>query len=215
MITANKSAVNFKKKTVFGTSDRLRIIKRDYRSLDMGKLVICDDDGNQIDLVSSASLDNIITDAPAEEANRHIGTSAEFSMKMSEMDYYKLTWAAWGETIIRDMLMPKGIYHNRKTAETIVLWKDGTKTVVKPMKGTPESDMSSYSAFTAALAKKIYGTNTQVNKVVSMTEEPVTKAEKQHRRKLAEKARHLLNITSNLKEKEDLEHIIDSMGDEG
>ena len=32
---------------------------------------------------------------------------------------------------------------------------------------------SPYSAFTAALAKKIYGNNSQVNKIVSMTEEPM------------------------------------------
>jgi len=28
---------------------------------------------------------------------------------------------------------PEHIFHNRKTAETIVIWKDGSKTIVKPM----------------------------------------------------------------------------------
>lgn len=67
---------------------------------------------------------------------------------------------------------PKGIYHNRNTKETIVLWKDGTKTKVKPMEGQEESP---YFAFTAALAKKIFGSNTQVGKIVDMTCEPEKK----------------------------------------
>lgn len=67
---------------------------------------------------------------------------------------------------------PKAIYHNRNTKETIVLWKDGTKTKVKPMEGQEESP---YFAFTAALAKKIFGSNTQVGKIVDMTCEPEKK----------------------------------------
>lgn len=73
---------------------------------------------------------------------------------------------------VSSILTPKGIYHNRKTNETIVLWKDGTKTTVKPMEGQEESP---YFAFTAALAKKIFGSNTQVCKIVDMTCEPEKK----------------------------------------
>ena len=67
---------------------------------------------------------------------------------------------------------PKAIYHNRNTKETIVLWNDNTKTKVKPMEGQEESP---YFAFTAALAKKIFGSNTQVSKIVDMTCEPEKK----------------------------------------
>ena len=73
---------------------------------------------------------------------------------------------------------PEHIFHNRKTAETIVIWKDGSKTIVKPMDGMPDSEMSHYAAFTAALAKKIFGSNTQVNKIVGMTTEPVKRQKK-------------------------------------
>lgn len=73
---------------------------------------------------------------------------------------------------------PEHIFHNRKTAETIVIWKDGSKTIVKPMDGMPDSEMSHYAAFTAALAKKIFGSNTQVNKIVGMTKEPVKRQKK-------------------------------------
>lgn len=46
---------------------------------------------------------------------------------------------------------------------TIVFWVDGTKTIVRCKAGT-ESNI--YHAFTAALAKKIYGSNSQVNKII-------------------------------------------------
>ena len=47
---------------------------------------------------------------------------------------------------------------------TIVFWDDGTKTVVK--RGEKET-FNKYTAFCAALAKKMYGNNSQVNKIVN------------------------------------------------
>ena len=46
---------------------------------------------------------------------------------------------------------------------TIVFWEDGTKTVVKAMEGTV---FNPYHGFTAALAKRVYGSSTRVNKIV-------------------------------------------------
>ena len=77
--------------------------------------------------------------------------------------------------VVEKEFTPKHIIHNRKTDETIVIWKDGTRTTVKPMMGVPHSP---YSAFTAALAKKVYGSNTKVNKIVEMTNEPVKREKK-------------------------------------
>ena len=51
---------------------------------------------------------------------------------------------------------------------TIVFWKDGTKTVVKCAKG---EKFNEYTAFCAALAKKVYGTNSRVTKIVKSGEE--------------------------------------------
>lgn len=158
----------------------------------MGNLVAYDNDGNQIaftdDFVTITPdlTDNVHTDEPI-KINKSEGIT--LSTKMNTTSFYALQWLI-GKSMIKDILTPKHIFHNRKTAETIVLWKDGTKTVVKPMEGIPDSEMSYYSAFTAALAKKIYGSNTQVNKIVSQTTEPV-------------------------KRKERLNDIIESMGDEG
>lgn len=77
-----------------------------------------------------------------------------------------------------DFFVPKHIIHNRKTGETTVIWKDGERTTVKPMEGMPDSEMSSYSAFTACLAKKIFGSNSRVNRIVEMTNEPVKREKK-------------------------------------
>lgn len=46
---------------------------------------------------------------------------------------------------------------------TVVFWTDGTKTVVKCMEG---QEFSEYYGFLAALAKKVYGTNSAVKRIV-------------------------------------------------
>lgn len=51
---------------------------------------------------------------------------------------------------------------------TIVFWKDGTKTVVKHSDNDP-NDL--YYAFCAALAKKVYGNNSRIKKILSKTED--------------------------------------------
>lgn len=46
---------------------------------------------------------------------------------------------------------------------TIVFWNDGTKTIVKRSYGEPDNE---YAAFTAALAKKIFGSNNAIKKII-------------------------------------------------
>ena len=67
---------------------------------------------------------------------------------------------------------------------TTVIWKDGTKTTVKLIPGAEDSD---YGAFTAALAKKIYGGNGKVMKYAGMVQRVKSKAEKKATRKLKRK----------------------------
>ena len=57
--------------------------------------------------------------------------------------------------------IPKKIIRNKAT--TVVLWKDGTKTLVRCEEGK-EYDV--YEAFTAALAKKIFQNNTKLKKLI-------------------------------------------------
>lgn len=54
----------------------------------------------------------------------------------------------------------KIIYHD---PATIVFWEDGTKTVVKC---SPSETYNKYVGFCACLAKKIYGNNSRVNRIV-------------------------------------------------
>ena len=46
---------------------------------------------------------------------------------------------------------------------TVVFWTDGTKTVVKCPEGTPYDE---YTAFCAALAKKVYGNNSKLQREI-------------------------------------------------
>ena len=68
---------------------------------------------------------------------------------------------------------------------TTVIWKDGTKTIVKLMPGADDSD---YGAFTAALAKKIYGNNSKVMRYAGIVQRVKSKAEKKAERKAKHKA---------------------------
>lgn len=70
-------------------------------------------------------------------------------------------------------LRPRHIYKGGR--KLVVLWRDGTKTVVERAEGEPDS---TYAAFTAALAIKIYGSNSRVRKIVETTEEPQKKKKK-------------------------------------
>lgn len=65
----------------------------------------------------------------------------------------------------RDFYTPKRIIQNG--VATIVFWKDGTKTIVKCADGT---EPDAYNAFTAALAKKIFGSNSAVKNIIKRIE---------------------------------------------
>lgn len=111
--------------------------------------------------------------------------------KPSDEPVVEPTWDDVLDVVLEEInvvMVPKSIIHNRKTGETIVIWRDNKKTVVKPKEGTEESP---YFAFVSALAKKIFGSNSKVNRIVDKTFEPT---------------KH--------KKKKSTEDNIDSMGDE-
>lgn len=77
-------------------------------------------------------------------------------------------WAAQVPEITFKIETPKVkriIYNN---PATIVFWTDGTKTVVKCMKDQPYSE---YYGFLCALGKKIYGSNSALNRLVDSFKE--------------------------------------------
>ena len=69
------------------------------------------------------------------------------------------------KVLVSSIYTPKHIYKGK--GKTVLLWADGTKTIVKRAEGEPDND---YAAFTAALAIKLFGTNSEVNRIVRQTE---------------------------------------------
>lgn len=68
---------------------------------------------------------------------------------------------------LKKVFRPIKIVQSSDGKFTTVYWGDGSKTVVKCEDGTVSDN---YEAFTAALAKKIFGSNSAVKKIVSKTE---------------------------------------------
>ena len=64
-----------------------------------------------------------------------------------------------------------------------VLWEDGTKTIVKRAEDEPASD---YAAFTAALGIKVFGTNSELKRLVATAKEQGRKKNRAERSKDAE-----------------------------
>lgn len=87
---------------------------------------------------------------------------------------------------------------------TIVFWKDDTKTIVRRSDDTAD-DL--YSAFTAALAIKIYGSNSQVKKILRMADiQPISD---RMRKKEAEEYRRMLEARKAREEAERPQKILD------
>lgn len=101
----------------------------------------------------------------------------------------KMKWPAGGYsrlfdndvTFVPTRLVPKvkKIIHSGPC--TIVFWEDNTKTVVRLEEG---KEYDEYAAFTAALAKKCYGSNSQVHKIL----------EKKTKRDLKEKIKNAKTV---------------------
>ena len=56
---------------------------------------------------------------------------------------------------------PKKVYYDNAAGVTVVLWKDGTKTIVKAAK---DDAHDAYLGYCVALAKKIHGTNSALKR---------------------------------------------------
>lgn len=86
---------------------------------------------------------------------------------------------------------------------TIVFWEDGTKTVVKRSPDEPDNE---YNAFLAALGIKIFGSNSQLKKIIK--EQTVVQKPKKHK----EEAKGACPIDKPC-EKSTVEHDLDALND--
>ena len=74
---------------------------------------------------------------------------------------YELTFKYCDNESSYNFFTPKKII--KSADKTIVFWDDGTKTIVRRSEDTPDDV---YSAFTAAVAERIYGSNSQIKKIL-------------------------------------------------
>lgn len=103
---------------------------------------------------------------------------------------------------LNGVFVPKKII--KSGDRTIVFWKDDTKTIVKRSDDTPD-DL--YSAFCAALAIKIYGSNSQVKKILRMAD--VQPMSDRMRKKEAEEYKRQLEACEARKEAERQQKILE------
>lgn len=87
---------------------------------------------------------------------------------------------------------------------TIVFWEDDTKTVVKRSADEPDND---YNAFLAALGIKIFGSNSQLKKIIK--EQTVVQKPKKHK----EEAKDACPIDKPC-EKSTVEHDLDALNEQ-
>ncbi len=96
---------------------------------------------------------------------------------------------------------------------TVVYWCDGTKTVVRRGEGEPDSK---YTAFTAAVAKKLFGSTSAVKKVIDEYDTEKIKErreaerlEERRKQDLAAKRNHEKRIRKLAKQIRDLKEATD------
>lgn len=91
---------------------------------------------------------------------------------------------------------PKHIYYYDNNYTT-VLWNDGTKTTVKL---SDDDIYDEYSAFCAALAKRIYGSNSRIKKIIQAQGRfPLSKEEKKTRKKERKERAEMKSASTALK----------------
>lgn len=109
----------------------------------------------------------------------------EIAVAMEELDYDYLD-SCNPLVIIKGRLLSADLIEKEKSESAkyiptrilqsgdrvIVFWGDGSKTIVKCSTETPNNI---YSAFTAALAIKVYGNNSRVNRIIDRKHEAVQK----------------------------------------
>lgn len=82
------------------------------------------------------------------------------SFRKPLLDQYKKGLIEGREIVWKGISVDRIIFND---PATIVFWKDGTKTVVKCQKG---QTFNPYFGFCAAIAKKLYGNNSRLNRIV-------------------------------------------------
>lgn len=98
-------------------------------------------------------------------------------------------------------ICPNRIYYYDNNYTT-VLWNDGTRTTVKL---SDDDIYDEYSAFCAALAKRIYGSNSKIKKIIKTQGRfPLSKEEKKARKKERKERAEMKSASTALKNLNDV-----------
>ncbi len=102
-------------------------------------------------------------------------TSTPFENSSVELDF---TYDSFTSMMHKEReYKPQKIIKNPVKCATTVKWEDGTYTTVKCSPDDPEDD---YAAFTAALAIKVYGSNSAIKRMMNKKTETLKKKEKKY-----------------------------------
>ena len=96
---------------------------------------------------------------------------SEITKEDKNMDHASSVWKNYLELKEKELrwatemhFTPKSIEQSADHKTVVVIWNDNTKTIVRLSPNDPDDI---YMAFTAALAKKIFGSNSKIKKVIS------------------------------------------------
>ena len=125
----------------------------DKKAEDIFEIVFATNDGKPV----RRKIDDIplLKDIGDEEYERNRRLKLEHELAKIRFDYEALKIKCKFRTI-PDRIIKSG-------PATIVFWADGSKTVVRCAKGTEPDD---YTAFCAALAKRVYGNNSAIKRAM-------------------------------------------------
>lgn len=91
-----------------------------------------------------------------------VSAFASYDTRTSYSRYYKNDVDTTKELTPR-IPTPKKIIFNENYQVTVVLWEDGTKTIVRCAENTTADP---YAAYCAAFTKKCYGSNSKLKKTI-------------------------------------------------
>ena len=91
-----------------------------------------------------------------------LGTCVNYKLEYTDIEYIKKEINAL-DFSHKFTPRPKKIIYNESKGVTVVLWEDGTKTIVKCSENN-QRDL--YNAYCAAFAKKCYGTNSALKREI-------------------------------------------------
>lgn len=125
--------------------------------------------------VSNESTTSVANTYTFPETTTYISNAYPITVCDTHDDWIKKLFEYCREDEKEDEIVPVRLVRNN--GATIVYWNDGTKTVVRLCKEDKQSGSdSNYTAFCIAVAKKIFGSNSAIHRLVKQIDDENIKA---------------------------------------